>query len=150
MDVLPFLAACHTCVLMFCCIVTTVWYSCSFEWQIKFSLSLSLSLSLLLYPRPMSCEFGTGSPLSPSLPFPYFPLSSLPPPSFPFFLLLLLFPPVLPPLLSLKSRTHCYHFCFMQTYSKILRKLHHSAGCDKKGTGHCVLCNVNVDSLSLL
>ena len=40
MDVMPFLAARDTCVLMLYCIVTIVCYVCSFEWQIKFSLSL--------------------------------------------------------------------------------------------------------------
>ena len=42
MGVMPFLAACHACVLMLYCIVTIVCYVCSFEWQIKFSLSHSL------------------------------------------------------------------------------------------------------------
>jgi len=40
MGVMPFLAACHACVLMLYCIGTIVCYDCSFEWQIKFSLSL--------------------------------------------------------------------------------------------------------------
>jgi len=40
MGVMPFLAACHTCVLMLYYIVTIVCYVCSFEWQIKFSLSV--------------------------------------------------------------------------------------------------------------
>jgi len=40
MGVMPFLAACHACVLMLYCVVTIVCYVCSFEWQIKFSLSL--------------------------------------------------------------------------------------------------------------
>jgi len=43
MGVIPFLAACHACVLMLYCIGAIVRYDCSFEWQIKFSLSLSLN-----------------------------------------------------------------------------------------------------------
>jgi len=38
MGVMPFLAACHACVLMLYCIAAIVCYICSFEWQIKFSL----------------------------------------------------------------------------------------------------------------
>jgi len=42
MGVMPFLAACHACVLMLYYIVTIVCYVCSFEWQNKV-------LSLLYY-----------------------------------------------------------------------------------------------------
>jgi len=42
MGVMPFLAACHACVLMLYYIVTIVCYVCSFEWQIKFSLARSV------------------------------------------------------------------------------------------------------------
>ena len=38
MGVIPFLAACHACVLMLYCIVTIVCYVCSFEWQKVLSL----------------------------------------------------------------------------------------------------------------
>jgi len=41
MGVMPFLAACHACVLMLYCTGTIVCYVCSFKWQIKFSLSVS-------------------------------------------------------------------------------------------------------------
>jgi len=44
MGVMPFLAACHACVLMLYCIVTIVCYVCSFEWQIKLPLSLLLTM----------------------------------------------------------------------------------------------------------
>ena len=40
MGVIPFLTACHACVLMLYCIGTILCYDYSFEWQIKFCLSL--------------------------------------------------------------------------------------------------------------
>ena len=48
MGVMPFLAACHACVLMLYCIAVIVCYDCSFQWQIKFSLSLYNTVPLLV------------------------------------------------------------------------------------------------------
>ena len=59
--VVPFLAACHACVLMLYCIAAIVCYVCSFEWQIKFSLSHRLLRIFLIfvaefiYSKAVSC-----------------------------------------------------------------------------------------------